>query len=62
MSLLFIGLGAFDELFPGLYLLLALVHPTPLALDALPRDLGPGPAAVIQLSLYALGLGLVLLS
>jgi hypothetical protein len=52
VSLLFIGLGAFD----------ALVHPTPLALDALPRDLGPGPAAVIQLSLYALGLGLVLLS
>ena len=34
VSLLFIGLGAFTELVPGLYLLLAFVHPTPLALDA----------------------------
>ena len=60
VSLLFIGLGAFTELVPGLYLLLAFVHPTPLALDAYPRDLGAGPAAAVQLSLYATGLGIVL--
>lgn len=62
ISLLFIGLGAFSEIVPGLYLLLALVHPTPLALDAYPGDLGPGPAAVIQLALYAVGLGVVLVA
>jgi hypothetical protein len=60
VSLLFIGLGAFTELVPGLYLLLAFVHPTPLALDAYPGDLGAGPDAAVQLSLYAAGLGLVL--
>lgn len=60
VSLLFIGLGAFAELVPGLYLLLAFVHPTPLALDAYLGDLGAGPDAAIQLALYATGLGLVL--
>ena len=60
MSLLFIGLGAFTELVPGLYLLLAFVHPTPLALDAYPGDLGAAPDAAVQLALYATGLGLVL--
>ena len=60
VSLLFIGNGAFAELVPGLYLLLAFVHPTPLALDAYPGDLGAGPDAAIQLALYATGLGLVL--
>ena len=60
VSLLFIGIGAFAELVSGLYLLLAFVHPTPLALDAYPGDLGAGPDAAVQLSLYAAGLGLVL--
>ena len=61
VSLLFIGLGAFELLLPGLYLLLAFVHPTPLALDASPFDPGAGPDAAIQLGLYATGLGIVLL-
>jgi hypothetical protein len=61
VSLPFIGLGAFDLMLPGLYLLLAFVHPTPLALDAAPFDLGPAPDAAIQLALYATGLGIVLL-
>lgn len=62
VSLLFIGFGAYGEIVPGSYLLLAFVHPTPLLLDALPDDVDPGPAAVVQLGLYALGLGLVLVA
>ncbi|MFB6117882.1 hypothetical protein [Halosegnis sp.] len=61
LSLLFLGLGAFGTLVPGLYLLLAFVHPTPLALDALPGDLSPGRTAAVQLGVYALGLGVVFL-
>jgi hypothetical protein len=62
LSLLFLGLGAFGTLIPGLYLLLALVHPTPLLLDAFPADLSNGRVAAIQLGIYAAGLGLVLLA
>lgn len=61
LSLLFLGLGAFGTLLPGLYLLLAFVHPTPLALDALSLDLTPGRTAAVQLGTYAVGLGLVFL-
>lgn len=62
VSLLFIGLGAYGEIVPGSYLLLAFVHPTPLLLDVLPTDIGPGLASLIQLSLYSLGLGIVLVA
>lgn len=62
LSLLFLGLGAFGTLVPGLYVLLAFVHPTPLILDAFPGQLSNGRAAAIQLGVYAVGLGLVLLA
>lgn len=62
LSLLFLGLGAFETLVPGLYVLLAFVHPTPLILDALPAELSNGRAAAVQLGIYAVGLGLVLLA
>lgn len=61
VSLLFIGLALYSEIVPGSYLLLAFVHPTPLFLDALSSDIDPARAAGIQLGLYALGLGIVLL-
>jgi hypothetical protein len=61
LSLLFLGFGAFEVLVPGLYALLAFVHPVPLVLDALPRELTSGHTAVIQLGVYTLGLGAVLL-
>lgn len=60
LSILFIGLGALEVLIPGLYLLLAFVHPVPLVLDSLPNEPSPGRKAAIQLGSYTLGLSVIL--
>jgi len=61
LSLLVLGVVAFEALLPGLYLVLAAVHPVPLALDALDLDLGRAPTAGIQVALYLVALVAVLL-
>lgn len=60
--ILIVGLVSFETLVPGLYLLLAVVHPMPLALDALDPDVGDWLVSVAQVSVYTVALFGVILT
>ena len=56
------GLVSFETLVPGLYLLVAVVHPMPLAIDALDSDFGDWPTTVAQVTVYTTTILAVILS
>jgi hypothetical protein len=60
--ILTVGLVAFETLVPGLYLVLAVVHPTPLALDALDLDATAWSQTVAQVAVYTVALLAVILT